>query len=165
MFRTGIGFDSHRFAPDRLLVLGGVQVPWRQGLEGHSDADVLCHAVADALLGAVALGDIGRHFPDTDPRWKDARSLDLLSNVAGLLRSGGFRVVNTDATIIAQEPRLADHVDAMRANLADAIEIGADRISVKASTAERMGAIGRSEGIAVIAVATVRNEDSTNADL
>ena len=140
-------------------------MPWKSGLAGHSDADVLCHAVMDALLGAAALGDIGRHFPDTDPQWKDARSLDLLANTAGMLRARGYALVNTDATIIAQEPRLAEHIDTMRANLADALDLGADAVSVKASTAERMGAIGRSEGIAVLAVATVREEGGKHEDL
>jgi 2-C-methyl-D-erythritol 2,4-cyclodiphosphate synthase len=164
MVRTGIGFDSHRFAVDRPLILGGVRIPWQTGLEGHSDADVLCHALMDALLGAAALGDIGRHFPATDPQWKDARSLDLLANTAGMLRAMRYALVNADATIIAQEPRLAGHIDTMRANLSSALNLGADAVSVKASTAERMGALGRGEGIAVLAVVTIVQEGTEGED-
>jgi len=159
MVRTGIGFDSHRFAEGRRLILGGVTIPYPRGLAGHSDADALCHAVADALLGAAAEGDIGSHFPDTDPRWKDACSLDLLRRVAELLRSREFTILNIDATVVAQEPRLAGHVGDMRANLAAAVDLQAGQVSVKASTAEGMGALGRGEGIAVQAVATIESRD------
>ncbi len=155
MYRNGIGFDAHRFAPGRPLVLGGVEIEHALGLAGHSDADVLCHAIADALLGAVAEGDIGRHFPDTDPAWKDARSLDLLREVASIVRSTDARIVNVDATVIAQRPRLAPRISEMRANLAEAMGIPAERVSVKATTVERMGAFGREEGIGAMAVATV----------
>lgn len=159
MYRNGIGFDAHRFAPGRQLVLGGVLIPHPMGLDGHSDADVLCHAIADALLGAVAAGDIGQHFPDTDPTWKDARSVDLLREVAAIVRSTDARIVNVDATVIAQQPRLAPHIGNMRANLADAMGIQADRVSVKATTVEKMGALGREEGIGAMAVAMVEQSE------
>lgn len=155
MIRTGIGFDAHRFADGRRLVLGGVEFEHHRGLLGHSDADVLCHAVMDALLGATADGDIGKHFPDTDARWKDARSVDLLGIVAEGLRSRGWSVVNVDATVLAESPKLAPRIDTMRANLAEAMQIAADRVSVKATTMEGLGTVGRGEGIAAMAVATV----------
>ncbi len=155
MIRTGIGFDIHRFAPGRRLVLGGVEFASDVGLEGHSDADVLCHALADALLGAVADGDIGQHFPNTDARWKDADSVGLLRAVIERVRVKGFRVVNVDATITAQKPKIAPRVAEMKARLAPVLAIDTDAVSVKATTMEGLGAIGRSEGIAVMAVATV----------
>jgi 2-C-methyl-D-erythritol 2,4-cyclodiphosphate synthase len=155
MTRSGIGFDAHRFAEGRRLVLGGVDIKHGVGLLGHSDADVLCHAVMDALLGAVAEGDIGKHFPDSDARWKDARSVDLLKNVSELLRGKGWAVVNVDSTVLAENPRLAPHVDAMRSKLAEAMSIAVDRVSVKATTLEGMGSLGRKEGIAAMAVAMV----------
>lgn len=157
IIRTGIGFDAHRFAPQRRLVLGGVEIRDHNGLEGHSDADVLCHAVMDAMLGAVADGDIGKHFPDTDLRWKDADSLELLKAVASIVGSKGFSVGNVDSTVIAQSPRIAPYVDLMRSNIAGAIGVAADRVSVKATTMEKMGALGREEGIAVMAVATLEH--------
>ena len=159
MIRTGIGVDAHRFAEHRRLVLGGVDIPHRLGLEGHSDADVLCHAVMDALLGAVADRDIGWHFPDTDPRWKGARSVDLLKRVGERLAARGARVVNVDATVLAERPKLMPFMDEMRRHMAEALGIGMDRISVKATTMERMGAIGREEGIAAMAVATVETPE------
>jgi 2-C-methyl-D-erythritol 2,4-cyclodiphosphate synthase len=159
MVRTGIGFDSHRLVTGRKLILGGVDVPHGLGPEGHSDADVLCHAVADALLGAAALGDIGRHFPDTDPQWKDARSLDLLARVGAILRDSGFAPGNIDATVVAEQPKLAPFMDAMCANIAEALQMAAGGVSVKATTAEKMGPVGRREGIACLAVATVRQQD------
>ena len=155
MIRTGIGFDIHGFDPDRPLILGGVHIANCHGLIGHSDADVLAHAIADALLGAVAAGDIGHHFPDTDPAWKNADSLELLRRVAGMLQQRCATIVNTDATVMAEIPRLAPYIDSMRARLAEAMGITTDAVSVKAGTMERMGAIGRREGIAVMAVATV----------
>jgi 2-C-methyl-D-erythritol 2,4-cyclodiphosphate synthase len=158
MTRTGIGFDVHRFAPGRRLVLGGVAIPYPQGLEGHSDADVLCHAIADALLGAVAAGDIGVHFPDTDAAWKDADSLDLLRRAAGIALGLRGRPVNVDSTVLAEAPRLRPHVDAMRRNIAAALGIEADRVSIKATTCERLGFVGRREGIAAMAVAAVEQE-------
>jgi 2-C-methyl-D-erythritol 2,4-cyclodiphosphate synthase len=142
------------------LILGGVEVDHKLGLDGHSDADVLCHAVMDALLGAMADGDIGMHFPNTDPEWKDARSLDLLKAVADRLRRRGVRVVNVDSTVIAERPKIAPHSDAMRRNMARVMGIGVDQVSVKATTAEKMGALGRAEGVAVMAIATVERGDS-----
>jgi 2-C-methyl-D-erythritol 2,4-cyclodiphosphate synthase len=155
MSRCGIGFDIHRFAEGRRLVLGGVEIPGGPGLLGHSDADVLCHAVADALLGAVAAGDIGQHFPDTDPRWKDADSLKLLAQAAAVVRQRGGRIVNVDATVLAERPKIAPHADAMRRNIAGAIGVPVDAVSLKATTLERLGALGRQEGIAAMAVASV----------
>lgn len=155
--RTGTGFDIHRFARRRRLVLGGVCLRPTGGLEGHSDADVLCHAVMDALLGAMALGDIGQLFPNTDPAWKDADSLDLLRKVGRRLAGRGARAVNVDATLIAQGPRLSPYFAAMRANMARALGLDVSRVSVKATTPEGLGALGRREGIAAMAVATVED--------
>ena len=161
MMRIGQGFDTHAFDASRPLVLGGVEVPSRQGgLRGHSDADVLTHAVTSALLGSLALGDLGRHFPDDDPRWQDVDSLQLLAQVVRMVGERGFRVVNCDSTIVAQEPRLAAYIDAMRQQLATCLQVDADCVSVKATTAERMGSLGRSEGIAAQAVVLV----SSNGD-
>jgi 2-C-methyl-D-erythritol 2,4-cyclodiphosphate synthase len=156
MFRNGIGFDAHRFAKGRRLILGGVEIEHPVGLLGHSDADVLCHAVMDALLGAIADGDIGKHFPDSDARWKDANSVDLLRLVTERLRSKDWAVVNVDVTVLAESPKLAPHVDNMRANMAEAMGITTERVSIKATTLEGMGALGRKEGIAVMAVASVQ---------
>jgi 2-C-methyl-D-erythritol 2,4-cyclodiphosphate synthase len=154
--RSGIGWDSHRLVSGRPLVLGGVVVPDApRGLKGHSDADVLTHAVIDALLGAAGLGDIGLHFPDTDERWKDANSLDLLRTVHGLVRDAGLSPVNVDATVVCEEPRLSPYRDEMRAALATAIGLTADAVNVKFTTAEKMGFIGRGEGVAALAIATV----------
>ncbi len=158
MFRTGIGFDIHRFAEGRRLVLGGVEIPHTMGLLGHSDADVLCHALADALLGAVAAGDIGQHFPDTDPQWKNADSLKLLARAAAVVRERGGRAVNVDATVMAERPKVAPHIDRMRALIGAAVGLPVDAVSVKATTLERLGALGREEGIAAMAVATVEME-------
>jgi 2-C-methyl-D-erythritol 2,4-cyclodiphosphate synthase len=155
MHRTGIGFDTHRLVEGRALTLGGVRIPHATGLLGHSDADVLTHAIMDALLGAVADGDIGQHFPDTDPRWKDADSLALLRQVVARLAARGWRVGNVDATILAEAPRLAPHNARMRARLAEALGITVAAVSVKATTVEGLGAIGRREGISAMAVATV----------
>jgi 2-C-methyl-D-erythritol 2,4-cyclodiphosphate synthase len=151
--RIGQGYDVHALVKGRRLVIGGVVIPFEKGLAGHSDADVLIHAVCDALLGAAALGDIGRHFPDTDPRYKDADSRVFLREVARKVRDAGFSVANLDATIVAEAPRMAPHVDAMIANLAADLGVPAGRINVKAKTAERLGALGRGEGIAAEAVA------------
>ena len=155
MARTGIGYDMHRLVKGRRMVLGGVVIPGELGLEGHSDADALCHAVADALLGAMADGDIGMHFPDTDPQWKDADSLDLLRHVAERVRRRGGNVVNVDATVIAEVPRVRPYADSMRERMAQALSVEMNSVSVKATRAEGMGAIGRREGVAVMAVATV----------
>ena len=155
MIRTGIGFDIHRFAAGRRLVLGGVEIPCDEGLEGHSDADVICHALADALLGAIADGDIGQHFPNTDPKWKNADSVELLRQVVGRVAARGFRVVNVDAVITAERPKVMPHAMAMRERLAPVLGVTMDDVSIKATTMEGLGAIGRAEGIAVMAVATV----------
>jgi 2-C-methyl-D-erythritol 2,4-cyclodiphosphate synthase len=159
MVRAGIGYDMHRLVAGRALILGGVRLEHPLGLEGHSDADVLSHAVADALLGAVAAGDIGQHFPDTSDAWKDACSLNLLSRVAGIVAERGGTIVNVDATLLAERPKIAPHVTAMRRNIADALSLPLDRVSVKATTVERLGAIGREEGMAAMAVAMVETVD------
>jgi len=153
--RVGFGVDFHRFTAGRPLVLGGVEIPHPEGLLGHSDADVLTHAICDALLGAAVLGDIGGHFPDTDPAYCGISSLTLLERVVDRLGSAGWRVVNIDATLIAERPKISPHVTAMRSRLAGACGIDADRIGVKATTSEGMGAIGRREGIAALAVALI----------
>jgi 2-C-methyl-D-erythritol 2,4-cyclodiphosphate synthase len=146
--RIGSGFDVHALVAGRRLVIGGVTIPHERGLEGHSDADVLLHAVCDAILGALALGDLGAHFPDADPRWKDADSRTLLRHVAALAAAQGWRIGNLDATVIAEAPKLAPHVPAMRANLAADLECDVGAVSVKATTTERLGFTGRGEGIA-----------------
>lgn len=150
--RIGMGYDVHKLAEGRKLILGGVDIPWEKGLLGHSDADVLIHAVMDALLGAAALGDIGRHFPDTDPAYKGISSLKLLGHVAGLLTENGFGVGNIDATIIAQKPKMAPHIPAMRRNMAEILGIPESRLNIKATTEEGLGFTGRGEGIASQAV-------------
>lgn len=151
--RIGQGFDAHRLVPGRALVLGGVTIGHHLGLLGHSDADVLCHAIADALLGAAALGDLGRHFPDSDPAYKDISSLLLLRKTAALLREKSLKIANLDTTVTAQEPRLAPYIGLMRENIAAALEISAEQVSVKATTTEGLGFTGRGEGIAVFACA------------
>ena len=148
--RIGIGFDAHRFARGRRLVLGGIEIPHDRGLEGHSDADALLHAVCDAILGALALGDIGKHFPDTDPRYRGIA--ELLRRVCVLAARRGRRVGNVDATVVAERPRLAPHVDAMRERIAAVVGVAPDRVGVKATTTEKMGFCGRGEGIAAMAV-------------
>jgi 2-C-methyl-D-erythritol 2,4-cyclodiphosphate synthase len=153
--RTGIGIDSHAFAPGRRLVLGGVEIPHDQGLRGHSDADVLAHAITDALLGAAGLGDIGQHFPDTDERWRDADSIELLRAVRDKLRAAGYTPANIDATVACETPKLSPFRDEMRTRLADAAELPPDSVNVKFTTGERMGFVGRGEGIAALAIATV----------
>jgi 2-C-methyl-D-erythritol 2,4-cyclodiphosphate synthase len=155
MVRTGLGVDSHRFAPGRRLVLGGVEIPHDAGLAGHSDADVLAHAVIDALLGAAGLGDIGTHFPDTDAQWKDADSLALLRDVVGRLTADGWAIGNVDATVMLERPKLLPHRAAITAALADALGLAADAVNVKATTGEGMGFVGRGEGAAAMAVATL----------
>jgi 2-C-methyl-D-erythritol 2,4-cyclodiphosphate synthase len=151
-FRVGTGFDVHALVPGRKLVLGGVHVPFDKGLDGHSDADALVHAIGDAILGALALGDLGRHFPDTDPRWKDADSRALLRHIVALMEERGFAIGNVDATIVAQAPKLAPHVAQMRQRLAEDLDCTLDDVSVKATTTEKLGLTGRGEGIAVQAV-------------
>jgi 2-C-methyl-D-erythritol 2,4-cyclodiphosphate synthase len=159
--RVGMGYDVHAFAPreaGRTLVLGGVTIPHDRGLAGHSDADVLIHALVDALLGAAALGDIGTHFPSGDARWQGAVSAAFLAHTLDLLRQEGWRVVNVDATVVAQQPRLSPHVPAMRARLAEALGIALDMVSVKSKTTDGLGFAGRGEGIACYAVALVERE-------
>jgi 2-C-methyl-D-erythritol 2,4-cyclodiphosphate synthase/2-C-methyl-D-erythritol 4-phosphate cytidylyltransferase len=155
--RVGIGYDSHRLVEGRPLLLGGVAIPHSRGLAGHSDADALCHAITDAILGAAALGDIGRHFPDTDPQWKDADSLVLLGRANELIRAKGFRVRGVDAVVVAERPKLSPHVDQIRASLAGALSIDLEAISVKGKTNEGMGEVGRGEAIVVHAVATLED--------
>jgi 2-C-methyl-D-erythritol 2,4-cyclodiphosphate synthase len=153
--RVGIGYDVHRFAEGRPLILGGVEIDHDRGLSGHSDADVLTHAVIDALLGAAALGDIGEHFPDTDPRYKGADSIALLAATVELLGQGGFTPANVDATVVIERPKLAPHKHAIRDRLAATLGIGPELVSVKATTAEGMGFVGRREGVAALAVASI----------
>ena len=155
MNRVGFGFDLHPLVAGRPLVLGGVTVPAAVGLDGHSDADVLTHAVAEALLGALALGDLGRHFPDTDPRWRGVSSLRLLDEVMALARGRGAVLLNVDATLLAQAPKLAPHLPEMAKRLADVLGIPLERTSVKAKSPEGLGLLGRSEGIAAMAVVSV----------
>jgi 2-C-methyl-D-erythritol 2,4-cyclodiphosphate synthase len=155
VIRTGIGWDVHPLVPGRPLVLGGVEVPSEVGLDGWSDADVLTHAVIDALLGAAGLGDIGERYPDTDERWRGARSLELLADVRGALAEADAEVLNVDATVILERPRLADRKAAMRAALAGALELAVERVNVKATRGEGLGFLGRAEGAAALAVATV----------
>lgn len=156
--RIGQGYDVHALAAGRRLVLGGVEIEHERGLAGHSDADVLLHALMDALLGAAGLGDIGTHFPPTEERWRGASSLDLLARVAALLRQAGWQALNVDATVIAERPRIAPHVPAMRAHIAAALGITEQAVGVKATTNERLGFVGREEGIAALAVALLRRE-------
>lgn len=150
--RVGMGYDVHKLTEGRKLILGGVDIPWEKGLLGHSDADVLIHAVMDALLGAAALGDIGKHFPDTDPAYKGISSVKLLVHVAGLLREYGYEVGNIDATIIAQKPKMAPHIPQMRKNMAEALGITESKINVKATTEEGLGFTGSGEGISSQAI-------------
>lgn len=155
MTRTGIGYDSHRFGADRPMVLAGVTIPGAAGLHGHSDADAVAHALIDALLGAAVLGDIGAMFPDTDPQWKDADSMQLLRTAVGRVQGAGWVPQHCDITVILEAPRLAPFVPAMRQSLATALGVPIDRVSCKAKTNERMGFVGRGEGIAVLAVASI----------
>lgn len=153
--RVGLGYDVHRLVAGRPLVLGGVTVPFEKGLLGHSDADVICHAVGDALLGAAALGDLGSHFPDDDPRWKDISSLKLLGEVKSLVREKGFQIVNIDATLVAERPRIGSHVPKMRQHLAEALEMPVEQVSIKATTTEGLGFAGSGQGMVAYAVALV----------
>ena len=155
MIRTGIGFDSHRLVEGRRLVLGGTDIPHSRGLLGHSDADALAHALCDALLGAAAEGDIGQLFPDNDPQWKNVDSMVLLSHVVARLGLAGWRIVNTDATVTTEAPKLAPHIPAMRARLAEVMGLDVSQVSVKAKTNEGMDAVGHGEGISVMAIATI----------
>lgn len=155
MIRTGIGYDVHQLAPGRALVLGGVVIPHEQGLLGHSDADVLCHAIADAILGAIGEPDIGFHFPPSDPSIAGIKSLRILEKAAGILAEKEGVLNNVDATLIAERPRIRPHVEAMRANIAAALRISPSQVGVKATTNEKLGFLGREEGMAALAVATV----------
>jgi 2-C-methyl-D-erythritol 2,4-cyclodiphosphate synthase len=160
--RFGIGYDIHRLVVNRKLILGGVEIPYVKGLMGHSDADVLCHAIADALLGAAALGDIGKHFPDTDPRFKDVSSLVLLKHVAELVSNSKFKIVNVDSTVVLQQPKIGPYVRKMRENIAQTLNIRLDQVSVKATTSEELGFIGMGDGAAVYAIASL---DEVQLDL
>jgi 2-C-methyl-D-erythritol 2,4-cyclodiphosphate synthase len=157
MTLVGIGFDSHRLTDDRKLVIGGVHVPGERGLDGHSDADVLAHAVIDALLGAAGLGDIGERFPDTDERWREADSMQLLASVVQSVRAEGLEIVNVDCTVVMEAPRLAPHRQAIRERLSSVLALDPARVNVKASTGERMGFVGRGEGVAALASASLRH--------
>jgi len=155
--RAGIGYDLHRLVAGRPLILGGVTIPFDRGLAGHSDADAVCHAITDAILGAAGAGDIGRHFPDTDPAWKGASSIDLLRCAVEVVRERGYEIGNVDASVIAERPKLLPYIDAMTANVAAALGISADRVSIKGKTNEGVGALGRGEAIAVHAIALIRS--------
>jgi len=159
--RVGNGYDVHRLVEGRKLIIGGVEVPHDRGLLGHSDADVLLHAICDALLGAAALGDIGGHFPDSDGRYRGISSLKLLAEVNRLLADKGYKVNNIDATIVAERPKMAPHIPAMIGNIAAAVQVGPDAVNVKATTTEGLGFAGRGEGIAAYAVCTVRSRTSS----
>jgi 2-C-methyl-D-erythritol 2,4-cyclodiphosphate synthase len=156
---SGIGYDSHRLAPDRRMILGGVEIPCELGLDGHSDADVLTHAVIDALLGAAGLGDIGEHFPDSDPSFRDADSIELLRTVLTRVIAQGLGLVNVDATIVMEHPKLGPHREAIRERLATALGIAPGRVNVKATTGEGIGFVGRGEGVAALAVVSLRTAD------
>ncbi len=155
MMRVGFGYDAHRLTPGRPLVLGGVEIPYPLGLRGHSDADVLTHALGEALLGAVAAGDLGRHFPDTDPAFKDISSLILLERIMAVVHSRGYQPVNVDITVVAEQPRLAPHIPRMIDNLAPILGLAPEDVSIKATSTEKMGFAGREEGIAAYAVVLV----------
>ena len=153
--RTGIGFDVHAFAEGRKLILGGIEIPHSKGLIGHSDADALLHAVTDALLGSIALGDIGTHFPDDDPRYKNADSSVFLKKASELIRNRGYYVNNIDVVVLLQQPKIAPYIQKMREKISKVLDVGSERISIKATTTEKLGFVGREEGISVFAVATV----------
>ena len=158
MTRFGMGYDVHRLVEGRKLILGGVEIPWEKGRLGHSDADVLLHAIADALLGAAALGDIGKHFPDTDEKFKGADSMKLLAEVVRLVREKGYTVGNVDATIVAQAPKLAPHIEKMAESIAGVLGVERDSVNVKATTEERLGFTGSGEGMSAYAVAGIEKE-------
>ncbi|AIE58618.1 2-C-methyl-D-erythritol 2,4-cyclodiphosphate synthase [Bacillus methanolicus] len=159
MFRIGQGFDVHQFAEGRPLIIGGITIPYEKGLLGHSDADVLLHTVADACLGAIGAGDIGKHFPDTDPAFKDADSAKLLEEVWKLVKQEGFELVNADCTIIAQKPKMAPYIEKMRQRIAELLEAAPDQVNVKATTTEKLGFTGREEGIAAQAVVLLKKQN------
>ena len=157
-YRTGLGWDVHRLAPGRPLILGGVTIPFGLGLEGHSDADVLAHAITDAILGAAALGDIGMHFPDSDPRWKGADSLQFLKHAVDLAQSAGFKLINIDSTVILERPKLKDYRTAIRETLAATLGLPPDRVSVKFKTAEKVGPVGEGRSAEAQALVTLRRD-------
>ena len=157
---VGIGYDSHRLAAGRRLVIGGVELEHDEGLDGHSDADVLAHALTDALLGAAGLGDIGEHFPDSDERWCDADSMQLLAHVLSLLRADGLELINVDCTIVIERPKLGPRKAEIRTSIATTLQLDERRVNVKASTGERIGFVGRGEGVAALAIASVRERDA-----
>jgi 2-C-methyl-D-erythritol 2,4-cyclodiphosphate synthase len=157
MILTGIGYDSHRLLADRRLVIGGVEIPHECGLEGHSDADVLAHAVIDALLGAAGLGDIGEHYPDTEERWREADSIELLQAIVSKVRADGLEIINVDCTVVMQAPKLGPYRGAIRERLARALGLESRRVNVKASTGEGIGFVGRGEGVAALAVASLQS--------
>jgi len=157
--RFGIGYDVHRLVINRRLVLGGLEIPFVKGLEGHSDADVLSHAICNALLGAAAMGDMGKHFPDTDPRYKDMSSLEFLVQVSAMLRDKKYQVVNIDSTIVLQQPKVGPYIRKMRENIAQALGLRIDQVSVKATTGEELGFIGLGDGAAVYAIASIKGRD------
>jgi len=155
MLRIGFGYDAHKLVAGRDLILGGVKIPHKAGLLGHSDADVLCHAVGDAILGALSLGDLGKHFPDTDPKYRGVSSLTLLSSIGDMVRGENAGVVNVDSTVVAEEPKLSGYIQKMRENISAALKVDVDQVSVKATTTEGMGFAGRKEGIAAYAAVLV----------
>jgi len=159
MFRTGIGFDAHALAEDRPLVIGGVRIPHSRGLQGHSDADVLVHAIMDAILGALALGDIGQHFPDTEDEFEGADSLELLNHVQKMIEEKGYCCENLDSIIIAEKPKLKSYIGEMRENLASVLKINVDQLSIKATTTEHMGFTGREEGIVAQAIVLLKSNN------
>ena len=159
-YRIGYGYDLHPFADDRACIIGGVTIPYDKGLKGHSDADVLLHAIADAFLGALALGDIGKYFPDNDPSWKNADSKNLLGQVYKMIVSRGWELQNLDTTVIAEAPKMRPYIDDIRQAIAGILQTGADRISVKATTSEKLGFLGRGEGIAVHAIVLIKSKDN-----
>lgn len=160
MTKCGIGFDAHRLAPGRKLILGGVEIPHTSGLDGHSDADVVCHAIADALLGAIGENDIGHHFPNSDESIRGISSLEILRRVASILEQKRAHVINIDATLIAEAPKIAPHISAMRENIASALQVDSSRIGIKATTNEGLGSIGRGEGMAAMSVASVEQSEA-----
>lgn len=159
-FRIGHGVDIHRLVPGRKLILGGMEIPWDKGLLGHSDADVVCHALSNALLGAIGEGDIGRHFPDSDPRYKGAASLALLRVVMGFVKARGFRVGNADLTILAEKPKLASYREQMQKQLAEVLEVAPSAVNLKATTGEKMGFVGREEGMMAEAVVLLESRET-----
>ena len=160
MIRVGFGYDAHRLVTGRPLILGGAAIPYDRGLDGHSDADVLLHAICDALLGAAGLEDLGHHFPDTDPELEGVSSITLLTRVAGMVRNAGFELQNVDSTVVAQAPKLAPHIQSMITTIAEALEVSPVQVSVKATTTEGMGFSGKGEGIAAYAVAALKEKEN-----